>query len=242
MVPTVMPLSDYRNAIAGIESAGSGGYSAIGPVTNGSRPYGRYQVMDFNIGPWTRQVLGREMTPEQFLADPQAQDAVFDGIFGGYVDQYGPEGAARAWFGGPGAATGGGNRSDVLGTTVDEYGRRFSSAVGQGGLSAYATPQAAPSLPGGAAGTLPGPSGPQGGLPPSGAPAGPPPLSAAIMRPAEAPRAPERPQSPAQAIDVTAGIPSLGEMSRAEAGDYIRQNYASLSPEQRVELARSLTT
>ena len=64
-----------RNAIASIESQGSGDYKAIGPITNrqGNRAYGRYQVMASNIPAWTKQALGQEMTPDQFLASPEAQ-------------------------------------------------------------------------------------------------------------------------------------------------------------------------
>lgn len=116
----------YRNAIASIESAGSGDYGAVGPRTrSGNQAYGRYQVMDFNIGPWTQQALGYSMTPQQFLADPAAQDAVFDHIFGGYVDRYGNEGAARAWFTGSPTGTG----SDGY-TSADTYVRRFNTALG----------------------------------------------------------------------------------------------------------------
>ena len=87
------------NAISGIESAGqpNGGYGAIGPAANkdGNRAYGKYQVMDFNIPTWTKEVIGEPMTPQQFLANPQAQDAVFNAKFGQYTQKYGPEGAAR---------------------------------------------------------------------------------------------------------------------------------------------------
>ena len=73
----------WAKAIANIESRGSGGYSAIGPKTKkGNRAYGKYQVMDFNIPSWTKKHLGKSFTPAQFLASPQAQDAVFRGEFG----------------------------------------------------------------------------------------------------------------------------------------------------------------
>jgi hypothetical protein len=68
---------NYRDAIASIESAGSGDYSAIGPTNQKlGRPLGRYQVMEANIAPWSKQALGREVTPDEFLANPQIQDAV----------------------------------------------------------------------------------------------------------------------------------------------------------------------
>jgi len=94
-------MSAIQDAFAAVESDGSGGYAAVGPETGKGRAYGRYQVMDFNIGPWTREVLGQELTPEQFLTNPQAQDAVFSAKIGGYMDEYGSlEDAASMWFSG----------------------------------------------------------------------------------------------------------------------------------------------
>jgi hypothetical protein len=129
-----MGVMDYANAIASIESAGSGDYAALGPVTRkGNRAYGRYQVMDFNIGPWTEKYLGRRMTPEEFLASPEAQDAVFAGEFGSYVQRYGnPQDAASAWFTGQPLSKGA-NRSDILGTTGSGYVDKFNRALGLGG-------------------------------------------------------------------------------------------------------------
>ena len=127
-----MGVMDWANAIASIESAGSGDYSALGPITaKGNRAYGRYQVMDFNIGPWTEKYLGRRLTPEEFLASKEAQDAVFAGEFGGNVEKYGnPQDAASVWFTGKPVATGG-NRKDILGTTGSGYVNKFNEALGQ---------------------------------------------------------------------------------------------------------------
>ncbi len=121
---------NFRDAIASIESAGSGDYAAVGPVTSkGNRAYGRYQVMDFNIGPWTEKYVGRRMTPEEFLADPAAQDAVFDGEFGSYVERFGnPQDAASMWFSGRPISQAG-NASDGY-TTVPEYIAKFNAALG----------------------------------------------------------------------------------------------------------------
>lgn len=125
----------YRDAIASIESAGSGDYSAIGPTNDKlGRALGRYQIMEANIGPWSQEALGRAVTPDEFLADPALQDAIFDKKFGSYVQRFGPEGAAQAWFAGPGGV-GKVSRQDVLGTNVGEYGSRFLNALGSGGGS-----------------------------------------------------------------------------------------------------------
>ncbi|WP_420959367.1 hypothetical protein [Brucella sp. IR073] len=123
----------YRDAIASIESRGSGDYSAIGP-TNAKmgRALGRYQIMEANIGPWSREALGREVSADEFMSNPALQDAIFDHRFGQYVKQFGPEGAAQAWFAGPGGV-GKVNRKDVLGTDVGTYGQKFMAALGQGG-------------------------------------------------------------------------------------------------------------
>lgn len=120
-----------KQAIAGNESGGR--YDAVGPDTgSGKRAYGKYQVMDFNVGPWTQEALGRPMTPQEFLASPQAQEAVADFKLGQYIKQFGsPEAAARAWFAGPGGMNNTAAK-DVLGTTVGGYSQKFSQQYGDG--------------------------------------------------------------------------------------------------------------
>ena len=129
-----MDMRQYANAIASIESAGSGDYSAVGPQTaKGNRAYGRYQVMDFNVGPWTEKHFGTRLSPEEFLANPKAQEAVFSGEFGQYVQKYGnPQDAASMWFTGKPMSQGAG-RSDILGTTGSGYVNKFNAALGVGG-------------------------------------------------------------------------------------------------------------
>lgn len=130
-------MRNYRDAIASIESAGSGDYAAVGPThPKLGRALGRYQVMEANIGPWSREVLGFEVSPEEFMANPDIQDAIFDGKFGAYVAQYGPEGAAQAWFGGPGGV-GRTERRDSLGTSIGNYTEKFRRALGQNALANY---------------------------------------------------------------------------------------------------------
>lgn len=119
----------YRQAIANIESRGSGGYSALGPMTNGDRAYGAYQVMGANIPSWTKGALGKSLTPQQFIADPRAQDNVFDHYFGKSVAKYGnPQDAASVWFTGRPLSRGAG-ASDVLGTTGSSYVGKFNGEL-----------------------------------------------------------------------------------------------------------------
>lgn len=124
----------WRNAIANIESRGSGGYGAVGIATrNGDRAYGKYQIMGNNIGPWSEAALGKRMTTQEFMASPEAQDKIFDHRFGQYVQKYGnPQDAASAWLTGQ-PLSGGANKRDGLGTSGAEYVRRFNAEGGGGG-------------------------------------------------------------------------------------------------------------
>lgn len=123
-------LNALAAALRAVESGShAGNYSAIGPPTRkGNRAYGAYQVMDFNIPEWTEKAVGVRMTPDQFLADPAAQDAVFKAQFGGYLQQYGtPEDAASVWFSGRPMAKAG-SASDGY-NTVPEYIAKFQTAL-----------------------------------------------------------------------------------------------------------------
>ncbi|HEV2160246.1 hypothetical protein [Bradyrhizobium sp.] len=145
-VPAAAPASgDAASAIASIESGGK--YDLLGPVTKtGDRAYGKYQVMGANIPTWTKTYTGQAMTPEQFLASPEAQEAVFKGQFGQYAQMYGPEGAAKAWFAGE-RGMNNPNARDQLGTTVQSYADRFSKAYGGAPYQVAGPAVAAPSAP-----------------------------------------------------------------------------------------------
>lgn len=69
-------------------------------VNQSSGALGAYQVMPANVPSWTKQALGKSLTPSQFLSNPSAQDAVANKILGGYYDQYGARGAAAMWYSG----------------------------------------------------------------------------------------------------------------------------------------------
>lgn len=126
-------LGGDAKAIASIESAGSGDYSAQGPVTKtGDRAHGKYGVMGVNVGPWTQEVTGRAMTPEEFRQNPQVQDAVFKQKFGEYTQKTGsPQKAALMWFTG-GAGPDALRKQDQLGTTGAGYLQKFVQNGGGG--------------------------------------------------------------------------------------------------------------
>lgn len=109
------------DAIGKFESGGN--YRALGPVTNasGNRAYGKYQVMASNVPSWTKEALGKSLTPQQFLNDPKAQDAVAHYKMKQYLTRYGSvEDVASVWFSGQPASKAG-NKKDVIGTSVPSY-------------------------------------------------------------------------------------------------------------------------
>jgi hypothetical protein len=148
----------WANSIASIESGGA--YDKLGPYTNkGDRAYGKYQVMGENIPEWTNTHLGKRMSPEEFLANPEAQDKVFQSQFGSYVDRFGnPQDAASAWFTGQPLSRGA-NRKDVLGTSGQSYVDKFNAGLsGNEGVAAInkAAPQASAAPGATAFATVPG--------------------------------------------------------------------------------------
>jgi hypothetical protein len=131
-----------RDAIGQIES--SNRYDAVGPVTKGDRPYGRYQVMGTNVRPWTLAATGEALSPEEFLKKPEVQDKVFDHFFGTALAHHGtPEDAASVWFSGRPLAQTHGER-DVLGTSVPEYINKFQRLMGGEGGGAGVVPSQHP--------------------------------------------------------------------------------------------------
>lgn len=117
-----MTLEQFLRGIAQVESGGD-----YGARNKSSGALGKYQVMPSNVASWTRRALGRAMTPQQFLASPEAQERVAQVILGGYFQRYGAEGAASMWFSGQSnpdyGASDGGN-------TVREYVDKVITAAG----------------------------------------------------------------------------------------------------------------
>ena len=141
-----------QGAIASIESRGAADpYRAIGAQTRYGRGLGRYQVVEANVAPWTQAALGQALTPQQFLASPEAQDAVFKHRFGQYVDQFGEEGAARAWFGGPGNINKTGLTDVNKRLSIGDYGKSYMAGLEAGTdptrVAAYAPTDTATDAP-----------------------------------------------------------------------------------------------
>lgn len=123
-------LDKALQALGQIES--SGNYQAVGPVVakgayKGDRAYGKYQVMGKNIPQWSKEVLGREITIDEFLSNTRYQDMIAGAKMANSFAKYGSwEDAASVWFSGRPLAKAG-NASDGY-NTVPEYVSKFRKA------------------------------------------------------------------------------------------------------------------
>jgi hypothetical protein len=170
------PLSQAPYSKVTSAQEGSGSYTQLSPVVKSpetgqpDRAYGKYQVMGNNIPQWTKEVLGTPLTPAQFLSNPQAQEAVYKTKFGQLVQQYGPGGAAKAWYAGPNGMTNPGAQAHTmdgtpLGPTVAQYGQNFTKLASTApGLPTGALPSNGAAPPPQAAGSSQVPAGPTGGM------------------------------------------------------------------------------
>jgi hypothetical protein len=95
---------NFVQAIIKKESGGRYGVKGVPVGSKGNRAYGAYQVMASNIPSWSKTVLGRSITPEQYLNSPKLQDQIAQHYLRNYYNKYGPAGAAVAWYAGEGTA------------------------------------------------------------------------------------------------------------------------------------------
>lgn len=117
-------LDKLASAIGQYESGGN--YKARGPVIpsgsyQGQRALGKYQIMPGNLPSWSKQALGRVVSEQEFLNNPEIQDAIAKDQMSKHLDKYGrPEDVAAIWLSGRPLS---GNQSKDLatGVTVPQY-------------------------------------------------------------------------------------------------------------------------
>lgn len=109
-----------------IKHESGGKYDIVGPVVTypsgkTDRPYGAYQIMGANIPAWTKEVLGKEMTPDEFLRNREAQDIVGRAKIEQAYKKYGnAEDVFAVWASGRPLAMSANNKDLVFGTTVKD--------------------------------------------------------------------------------------------------------------------------
>ena len=146
--------------IANIESSGwKNPYVALGPNVPGrGQAIGKYQVMPENVPGWTLAATGQSMTPDQFRANPAAQEAVFRDQMQRSLQLYGPKDAASIWFTGKPFNVAGGGASDRYTTNASYVARATAGLPDTGTFTPGRPTTVASATPGSTINTTGGPS------------------------------------------------------------------------------------
>jgi hypothetical protein len=91
--------SSFLRAISKRESGGN-----YGAVNRDSGALGKYQIMPGNIPSWSKEALGHSVSANQFRNSPALQEKIAQYKLQQYYKQFGAQGAAVAWYAGPGTA------------------------------------------------------------------------------------------------------------------------------------------
>jgi hypothetical protein len=119
-----LDINKIMHAIGQFESGDNYGSRGV-PTKSGDRAYGKYQIMGSNIPVWSKEALGRTVTTNEFLANPEIQDAIAQAKMKAYLDKYGNVGdVASAWFSGRPLRNN--FYKDILGTSVPDYVKAIS--------------------------------------------------------------------------------------------------------------------
>ena len=101
----VLDVTALTNAHVNMESGDN--YQALGPVISnpnssvyGEQALGRYQVMPSTMRRWTKELFGKEMTEDEFLNSPTAQDFVYRKKFLEVAQNEGVANALSKWHSG----------------------------------------------------------------------------------------------------------------------------------------------
>jgi hypothetical protein len=92
----------FKHAIAVQESGDN-----YNPKYTAGNPYnaiGKYSILASAVPAWSKQALGYSVTPAQFKASPQIQEAVAGYHLQRLYNAYGAAGAAVAWYAGESTA------------------------------------------------------------------------------------------------------------------------------------------
>jgi hypothetical protein len=127
------PLEALENSIIARESGGN--INAVHPLVKtgryaGQRAIGLGGIMPGNVPAWSREHLGREMTPAELAADEKAQRAIIRGELQKNLTKYGnPQDAASVWFTGrPFAQASAAGANDSF-TSVQDYVAKVTGGV-----------------------------------------------------------------------------------------------------------------
>lgn len=125
-------LQAAKDAIGGFESGNN--YTKVGPETAHGRALGKYQVMEQFLPDYLSRAGLPPMTPQEFLANHDAQEQVFARTFGADMQKYGSfNEAASRWLTGKGVAEAQASGvKDAFGTDVNAYLRNTNAILARG--------------------------------------------------------------------------------------------------------------
>ena len=133
-------LPQVMQGIAHVESGGSKDpYNLVGiDIGNGDRALGKYQVMSSNVPEWTKEALGQSLTPQQFLASPEAQEKVAAYQMNKHLNEgKKPDDVGSIWLTGK-TLDKAGNVHDALGTTAQKYVTKMHEGMSEAPSGTYA--------------------------------------------------------------------------------------------------------
>jgi hypothetical protein len=121
--------NEFNKLIGAIRGKESGGN--YGAVNRHSGAMGAYQIMPGNLGPWSREILGRTVSRSEFMNNPSIQDQIAQGKLYQYYQKYGAAGASVAWYAGPGAVSSkmGSTRKQGQYPSINDYMRDIMSRL-----------------------------------------------------------------------------------------------------------------
>lgn len=122
--------SEFSRLVSAIAAKESGGnYRA---VNRSSGALGRYQIMPSNLPSWSKKFVGRVVSRNEFLNNPNIQEAIARGQLMEYYKRYGAAGAATAWYAGPGAVNRkmGSTRNQGAYPSIQEYWKDILRRMG----------------------------------------------------------------------------------------------------------------
>ena len=137
----------FLKSLSNRESAGSGGYSAIGIPTAHGRALGKYQVMEEYLPGWSKQYIGREVSADEFIANPALQEQLVKARVSELYAKHGNyEDVASIWHSGRTLAQArAAGAKDGLGTKTEDYVRDIMGGMGASTAVKTSTPmQVAP--------------------------------------------------------------------------------------------------
>lgn len=133
IVPDAHPsLAKTMAGIASVESPGEKNpYTLVGPATHrGDQALGKYQIMSSNLPAWSKEAIGRVVSRQEFLNNPQLQEQIAGYQLNKSLKAgYSPQDTASIWFSGR-PQNRAGHARDAFGTTVPQYIRKFNQGAG----------------------------------------------------------------------------------------------------------------